>query len=288
MRHRWLGWREAGTLSFETPQGARTVSADAVLLALGGGSWARLGSDAKWVPLLARYDVPIAPLQPANCGFDVGWSEYFRARFAGDHLKSIAITVDNDGNTLNEQPGFRKQGEFVVTAHGVEGSLIYALAAGLRDRIVAEGSVVIHLDLLPDWPLQRVIDEVSRPRGARSWSSHLQSRLGLKGVKTGLLRELVAPADFIDPLSLANAIKALPLTLLAPRPIDEAISSAGGVTFEGLDQHLMLKAMPGVFCAGEMLDWEAPTGGYLLSACLASGRVAGNGALSWLQRVAVA
>ena len=270
MRHRWLGWNEAGALVFETPQGAHTASADAVVLALGGGSWARLGSDAKWVPLLAQRDVPIAPLQAANCGFDVGWSEYFRSRFAGD------------------QREFRKQGEFVVTAHGVEGSLIYALSAGLRDRISAEGSAVIHIDLLPDWPLQRVIDEVSRPRGARSWSSHLQSRLGLKGVKTGLLRELVAPADFIDPLSLANAIKALPLTLLAPRPIDEAISSAGGVTFEGLDQQLMLQAIPGVFCAGEMLDWEAPTGGYLLSACLASGRAAGNGALSWLHRVAVA
>ena len=285
MRHRWLGWNEAGALVFETPQGAHTASADAVVLALGGGSWARLGSDAKWVPLLAQRDVPIAPLQAANCGFDVGWSEYFRSRFAGDHLKSVAITIDDNAGDQRE---FRKQGEFVVTAHGVEGSLIYALSAGLRDRISAEGSAVIHIDLLPDWPLQRVIDEVSRPRGARSWSSHLQSRLGLKGVKTGLLRELVAPADFIDPLSLANAIKALPLTLLAPRPIDEAISSAGGVTFEGLDQQLMLQAIPGVFCAGEMLDWEAPTGGYLLSACLASGRAAGNGALSWLHRVAVA
>ncbi|WP_038496370.1 TIGR03862 family flavoprotein [Collimonas arenae] len=279
MRHRWLGWDEADAMRFETPQGARTKSADAVVLALGGGSWARLGSDAKWVPLLTQRTVPVAPLQPSNCGFDVSWSEYFRGRFAGQHLKSVAILLD-DGS--GDQPPTRKQGEFVITANGVEGSLIYALSAGLRDRIVADGSTVIKLDLLPDWPLQRVIDEVARPRGARSWSSHLQSRLGLKGVKTGLLRELVSAADFIEPLFLAHAIKALPLTLLAPRPIDEAISSAGGVAFDGLDQQLMLKALPGVFCAGEMLDWEAPTGGYLLTACLACGRAAGHGVLNWL------
>jgi uncharacterized flavoprotein (TIGR03862 family) len=280
MRHRWLGWDQAGALNFETPQEPHTVSPDAVVLALGGGSWARLGSDAKWVPLLAQRAIAIAPLLPSNCGFDIGWSEYFRQRFAGHHLKSVAIAVDS---AAGDEPAFRKQGEFVITADGVEGSLIYALSAGLRNRIAADGKAVIQLDLLPDWPLQRVIDEVARPRGARSWSSHLQSRLSLKGVKTGLLRELVPAADFADPLRLAHAIKALPLTLLAPRPIDEAISSAGGVTFEALDQQLMLKALPGVFCAGEMLDWEAPTGGYLLSACLASGRAAGNGVLNWLR-----
>ncbi|WP_230414531.1 TIGR03862 family flavoprotein [Collimonas silvisoli] len=280
MRHRWLGWDEAGTLCFETPQGPASVSADAVVLALGGGSWARLGSDARWVPLLAQRDIPIAPLLPSNCGFETGWSEYFRERFGGHHLKSVAIMLDPaDG----DKPALRKQGEFVITADGVEGSLIYALSAGLRDRIAADGKATIQLDLLPDWPLQRVIDEVARPRGARSWSSHLQSRLGLKGVKTGLLRELVPAADFVDPLRLAHAIKALPLTLLAPRPIDEAISSAGGVAFEALDPQLMLTALPGVFCTGEMLDWEAPTGGYLLNACMASGRAAGSGVLSWLR-----
>ena len=278
MRHRWLGWDEAGALSFETPQGPLAVDADSVVLALGGGSWARLGSDAKWVPLLAQREVPVAPLLPANCGFEAGWSDYFREHFAGHHLKSVAIAISENG-----QPALRKQGEFVITADGVEGSLIYALSADLRDRIAASGSALIHLDLLPDWSLQRVTDEVARPRGARSWSSHLQSRLGLKGVKTSLLRELVPAADFGQPLLLAQAIKALPLTLLAARPIDEAISSAGGVRFEGMDQGLMLKALPGVFCAGEMLDWEAPTGGYLLSACLASGRAAGNGVLSWLR-----
>lgn len=280
MRHRWLGWDQHDALAFETPQGPQSVKADAVVLALGGGSWARLGSDAKWVALLTQRAVPVAPLLPSNCGFDVGWSEYFSSRFAGQHLKSVAILT---GAVDGEQPPARKQGEFVVTASGVEGSLIYALSAGLRDSIAPSNEgAVIHIDLLPDWPLQRVIDEVARPRGARSWSSHLQSRLGLKGVKTGLLRELVAPADFIEPLHLAHAIKALPLTLLAPRPIDEAISSAGGVTFDGMDQQLMLNALPGVFCAGEMLDWEAPTGGYLLTACLASGRAAGHGVLNWL------
>lgn len=279
MRHRWLGWDLHDALSFETPQGKLTVKADAVVLALGGGSWARLGSDARWLPLLTQRAVPVAPLRPSNCGFDVGWSEYFRDRFAGQHLKSVAILTGAD----DTQPPARKQGEFVVTADGVEGSLIYALSAGLRDRIADSGEgTMIRIDLLPDWPLQRVIDEVARPRGARSWSSHLQSRLGLKGVKTGLLRELVPAADFIDPLRLAHAIKALPLTLLAPRPIDEAISSAGGVLFDGLDGQLMLNALPGVFCAGEMLDWEAPTGGYLLTACLASGRAAGRGVLNWL------
>ncbi|AMP04540.1 TIGR03862 family flavoprotein [Collimonas pratensis] len=280
MRHRWLGWDQHDALRFETPLGEQSVKADAIVLALGGGSWARLGSDAKWVPLLEQRAVQIAPLLPSNCGFDVGWSEYFRSRFAGQHLKSVAIL---SGDADGEQPPPRKQGEFVVTADGIEGSLVYALSAGLRDSIAAgNAGTTIHIDLLPDWPLQRVIDEVARPRGARSWSSHLQSRLGLKGVKTGLLRELVPPADFIEPLRLAHAIKALPLTLLAPRPIDEAISSAGGVAFDGMDQQLMLKALPGVFCAGEMLDWEAPTGGYLLTACLASGRVAGHGVLNWL------
>jgi uncharacterized flavoprotein (TIGR03862 family) len=282
MRHRWLGWGETDALCFETPQGIQTTKADAVVLALGGGSWARLGSDAKWVPLLTQRAVPVAPLLPSNCGFDVGWSDYFRDRFAGQYVKSVAILM-NDAEGI--EPPLRKQGEFIVTADGIEGSLIYALSAGLRDRIAKDNGnqgTVIQIDLLPDWPLQRVIDEVARPRGARSWSSHLQSRLGLKGVKTGLLRELVSPTDFIDPLRLAHAIKALPLTLLAPRPIDEAISSAGGVTFEGVDERLMLKALPGVFCAGEMLDWEAPTGGYLLTACLASGRTAGHGVLSWL------
>lgn len=274
MRHRWLGWRD-GALLLASPEGELAVRADAVILALGGASWARLGSDGAWMPLLAGRGVALAPLVPANCGFDVDWSEHFSSRYAGHPLTTVAIlSTDAHGQPL------RKQGQFVVTAGGVEGSLIYALSAALRDQIAAEGSTTIYLDLLPDLSPQRVLDEVSRPRGARSMSSHLQSRLGIKGVKAGLLRECVGAEDYADPERLARAIKALPVRLLRPRPIDEAISSAGGVRFDALDG-AMLKAVPGVFVAGEMVDWEAPTGGYLLTACLAGGLAAGRDALAW-------
>jgi uncharacterized flavoprotein (TIGR03862 family) len=276
VRHRWQGWNEDGALRFATPAGEVFAQADAVVLALGGGSWARLGSDGAWVPLLAQHNVPIAPLRPANCGFDASWSAHFRTRFAGHPLKSVSVNFTDSAGIAH-----RKQGEFIVTSTGVEGSLIYALSAPLRDEIAASGSAVIYLDLLPDKKLPHVIEEVARPRGSRSLSSHLQSRLGIKGVKTSLLRELVSAQDFAQPKRLGAAIKALPLRLIAPRPLDEAISTAGGVTFEALDQRLMIRTMPGVFCAGEMLDWEAPTGGYLLTACFASGRAAGLGALAW-------
>lgn len=277
MRHRWLGWNEAGTLRFGTASGERMVAADAVVLALGGGSWARLGSDGAWLPLLAQHGVEVAPLQPANCGFDLPWSEHFRSRFAGHPLKSVSATIiDASGTPLT------RQGEFVVSASGVEGSLIYALSAALRDRIASHGEALLTLDLTPGWSAARVLAEVARPRGSRSLASHLQSRLGLTGVKAGLLREVVTRDELTHPALLAARIKALPLHLQAPRPLDEAISSAGGVRFEALDAQLMLRALPGVFCAGEMLDWEAPTGGYLLTACFASGRAAGAGALAWL------
>ncbi|MBJ7311198.1 TIGR03862 family flavoprotein [Rugamonas sp. CCM 8940] len=277
MRHRWLGWRDGAPL-FATPDGERSVEADAVVLALGGGSWARLGSDGAWQALLAQRGVALAPLVPANCGFDVDWSGHFASRHAGEPLTTVAIiSRDADGKAQ------RKQGQFVVTAGGVEGSLIYALSAALREQIGADGSALIHLDLLPDWSAERVADEVTRPRGARSMSSHLQSRLGIKGVKSGLLRECVGADEFADPAQLAQAIKALPLRLLRPRPIDEAISSAGGVRFAALDG-AMLTAAPGVFVAGEMVDWEAPTGGYLLTACLAGGLSAGQDVLRWLER----
>jgi uncharacterized flavoprotein (TIGR03862 family) len=254
------------------------VQADATVLALGGASWARLGSDGAWVPVLTGQGVDIAPLVPANCGFDVDWSGHFSAKYAGDPLTTVAIiSTDADGYTL------RKQGQFVVTASGVEGSLIYALSAALRDQVAANGSTLIHLDLLPDFDAGRVLDEVSHPRGARSMASHLQSRLGIKGVKAGLLRECASAVDYADPARLAQLLKMLPLRLRAPRPIDEAISSGGGVRFEDLTG-TMLKARPGVFVAGEMVDWEAPTGGYLLTACLASGHQAGLDVLRWLQR----
>ena len=276
MRHSWRGWDKEGALRFATPEGEKLVRSDAVVLALGGGSWARLGSDGAWVPLLAQRGVPVAALRPANCGFDVGWSEHFQTRFAGHPLKSVVVTfTDRDGVML------RKQGEFMVTATGVEGSLIYAFSTGLRDEIESAGAAVIGLDLLPGRELPYVIAELARPRGSRSMASHLQSRLGIKGVKAGLLRECVPAQDYTDPIRLGAAIKALPVRLIAPRPLDEAISSAGGVMFEALDERLMIRSLPGMFCAGEMLDWEAPTGGYLLTGCFASGRAAGLGVLAW-------
>ena len=279
MRHRWTGWGEDNTLLFDTPQGAAQFQAAAVVLALGGGSWARMGSNGAWVPLLAQKGVAVAPLLPSNCGFDVkgGWSEHFQSRFAGQPFKSVAISL-----ALPDGQVWRRKGEFVATAHGVEGSLVYAASAMLRDEIVRHAGASFLLDLLPDMSAERVLQEVSHPRGSRSLSSHLKSRLSLDGIKAAILHELLDKAAINDPVQLAGAIKALPIQLQAPRPIDEAISSAGGVLFEVLTPGLMLEQLPGVFCAGEMLDWEAPTGGYLLHACFATGRAAGQGALDWL------
>lgn len=278
VRHRWLGWDEDGALRFASPAGERRVAADATVLALGGASWQRLGSDGAWLPLLAARGVDIAPLAPANCGFDVGWSEHFRDKFAGAPLKSVALSfTDPAGHAIT------KRGECVVTAGGIEGSLVYAVSAALRDAIAAHGSATFTLDLAPDRPPERVAAEVAHPRGSRSLSSHLQSRVGITGVKAGLLRECLDREAYADPARLAAAIKALPITVRAPRPIDEAISSAGGVRFEALDPALMARAVPGLFCAGEMLDWEAPTGGYLLQGALAGGRAAAAGMLDWLR-----
>ena len=281
VRHRWCGGERATpglkTLCFDTPNGKTTVTPDTVVLALGGGSWAKLGSDGAWVATLAQRGVQVAPLMPSNCGFDVGWSEFFRSRFAGHPLKSVALSyTDHDGDVQ------RRTGELMLSDTGVEGSLIYAASATLRAAIAAQGFATIVLDLAPDKNLERLTNEIAHPRGARSFSSHMQSRTGIKGAKMGLLREILPAPDFADPLRLAAAIKSLPLTLTATRPIDEAISSAGGIVFEELDANLMLRKFPGVFCAGEMLDWEAPTGGYLLTGCFASGHAAGLGALRWL------
>jgi len=277
MRHRWQGWQDDGQLCFSTPQGDITVAANAVVLALGGASWARLGSDGAWLPLLQQRGVAVAPLRAANCGFDVNWSEHFRSRHAGQPLKTVAATV-----TLQDGTQLRRQGECVISDSGIEGGLIYALSAPLRDALEAIGSASLQLDLLPDWPLERVQQELAHPRGSRSLSSHLQSRLKLTGVKAALLRECLGAEDYQDMTTLAANIKSLPLQVQAARPIDEAISSAGGVTFAAMQQDLMLHSLPGVFCAGEMLDWEAPTGGYLLTACFGSGRQAALGALRWL------
>ena len=281
-RHRWTGWSAGGHLQFDSPAGQIQVQADAVVLALGGGSWARLGSDGAWVTALREQGISIAPLRPSNCGFEIlgGWSEHFSSRFAGQPFKSVAISfTDSQGQT------FARKGEFVATQTGVEGSLIYAASSLLRDEIESRGSATFHLDLLPDRSAEKVLAEVNHPRGSRSFSSHLKSRLGLEGIKSTVLHERLGKEDFNQPHKLAAAIKALPITLSATRPIDEAISSAGGVMFEGLNAQLMLTKMPGVFCAGEMLDWEAPTGGYLLTASLASGHHAGQGVLNHLNHL---
>ncbi|MGN1055473.1 MAG: TIGR03862 family flavoprotein, partial [Comamonas sp.] len=277
------------------------------LLALGGGSWSRLGSDGAWVPLLQARGVDIAPLQSANCGFDVGaapdnaeaaptrrgflkelvgvgetpargWSAFFAERFAGAPLKSVAIRfTDELGHS------FDRRGEFVATATGVEGSLVYAVSHALREAINRQGYATFHLDLLPAFSAEKVLEQVRHPRGSRSLSSHLKGRLGLDGVKMGLLHELLSKEEMHDPIKLAHSIKQLPITVVAARPMDEAISAAGGVQWHSLNEQLMCKALPGVFCAGEMIDWEAPTGGYLLTACFATGVQAAQGMAQYLQ-----
>ena len=282
--HRWIGWDDAGALRFAHADGERRVRANAVVLALGGGSWPVLGSDAAWVPLLGERGVAIAPLKPANCGFDIGgsnkgWSAHFAQRHAGHPVKPVIVEWrDADGSVV------RQQGEFVVTATGVEGSLIYALSARLRDAIAAHGAAEIRLDLAPGRDGHRLARDLAAPRGSRSLSEHLRRHAGIDGVKAGLLYEVLSKVQLQDSARVAATLKSLPLTLLRPRPIEEAISTAGGVRLDALDEHLMLKNLPGVFCAGEMIDWEAPTGGYLLTACFASGRIAGIGAASWPSR----
>ncbi|MET0543922.1 MAG: TIGR03862 family flavoprotein [Variovorax sp.] len=282
MRHRWLGWEDGSApptaLRFATTTGEQQANPDAVVLALGGASWARLGSDGAWWPWLQARQVPLAPLRPANCGFDVGWSAHFADRFAGHPFKSVALSfTDSQGRS------FARKGEFVATATGIEGSLVYAASALLRDEIDAAGGegATCHIDLLPDRTAAQVLAAVNHPRGARSLSSHLKSRLGLDGIKSGLLHEQLTREEMHQPGRLAEAIKALPLRVRAARPVDEAISTAGGVRFDALDANGAVTALPGVFCAGEMLDWEAPTGGYLLTLSMASGAHAAHSALRW-------
>jgi uncharacterized flavoprotein (TIGR03862 family) len=265
-RHRWLGWTEDGALHFDTPAGALHVARCPTLLALGGASWARLGSDGAWVKPLQDAGLEVAPLAPSNCGFDVagGWSEFLRSRYAGQPVKPVSLHF----------AGEAQQGEFVLTDTGVEGSLIYSFSAGLREAIARDGKALVHLDLLPQTPIDKVRVQLARGQGAKSRPSFLKSLFNLSGLKPALLHELG------QDLPLAQALKALPLTLSAPRPINEAISSAGGVRFAALDAHWQARVQPGLFLAGEMLDWEAPTGGYLLNACLATGRAAARGLLA--------
>ena len=300
MRHRWLGLVQGSqkqTLRFESPKGEVIVTPDAVVLALGGGSWARLGSDGAWWPLLQQHGVQLAPLLPSNGGFETKWSQYFIDQCAGQPLKTaefwltIAPVKATKGRPKSAKAtrtlAAGKQtahlrGECLMTEQGLEGGAIYTLSAALRDEILRHGQVTLYVDLLPDHTAEKVLTEVSHPRGTRSLSSHLRSRLGVHGVKAALLRECLSAETFKDSAKLAEGLKALPIVLTACRPIDEAISTAGGVQFEGLTQQLMIKTLPGVFCAGEMLDWEAPTGGYLINGAMASGKAAAVGVSEWL------
>ena len=277
--HRWRGFDADGALRFDTPAGEQRHAGGATVLAMGGGSWPELGSDGAWVAPLVEAGVQVAPLQPANCGFDVGWSDFFSERFAGAPIKPVRLALAPDQG----EPAWR-QGECVATASGLEGSLVYALSAELRERIARDGDALLLMDLAPGRDGERLAREIAAPRNGRSLSEHLRRRLGIEGVKAALLREVLDKPSIDDPARLAAAIKSLPVRLLSARPIAEAISSAGGVTLGQLDENLMVRDRPGLFIAGEMLDWEAPTGGYLLTASFASGVVAGRGAAAWLAR----
>jgi uncharacterized flavoprotein (TIGR03862 family) len=274
VHHRWLGWDDAGALRFDTPDGERRARAGNVVLSLGGGSWPQLGSDGAWQAILQARGVDVAPLQPANCGFDVAWSDFFRTRHAGAPIRHVvAHWVDATGEPRE------RQGECVASEAGIEGSLVYAIGADLREAIARDGDAVLHLDLAPERDRAALQAGLARPANGRSLGERLRRLAGLDAVKVALVHETLDKAQLADPACVAATIKHLPLRLLRPRPIAEAISSAGGVRLEALDGALMCRALPGVFCAGEMLDWEAPTGGYLLTASLASGRVAGQGAV---------
>jgi len=266
VNHTWTGWTDDGALTFSTPVGPVTIHPEATVLALGGASWPQLGSTATWVAWLQEHGVYVSPLKPANCGFDVDWSTHFVERFEGHPLKSISMSIRDE----------HASGECVVTRNGIEGGPVYTLSKPLRDALEHGGSATLHIDLAPDLSEREITKRLAKPRGKKSIATHLKRTLGIEGVKAGLLREGTPPETFANPPRLAAAIKALPIALTCPRPIVEAISTAGGVQWNQLDAGLQLKAMPGVWVAGEMLDWEAPTGGYLLSACLATGHWAGT------------
>lgn len=270
-RHRWTGFCEKG-LTFDTPDGNLERTADAVLFALGGASWPRLGSDAGWVAPFRAIGVDVAELKPANAGFDVAWDAAFVERFAGAPVKSVTATSDA-GTT---------PGEFVISRHGIEGSLVYAHAAALRDRLGAEGKADFVIDLAPGRTAERLARDLGRQGAKASFSNRLRKGAGLDGVKAALARLFSSEEERRDPDWLAARLKALPIPLSRIRPIEEAISSAGGIRFSSIDSRFMLTARPGVFVAGEMLDWEAPTGGYLLTGCFATGRAAARGLMEWL------
>jgi len=277
-RHRWVGWDEAGGLLFETPDGQRVCHADAAVLALGGASWPRLGSDGAWTAILAAKGVAIAPMTAANSGFTVAWSDLFRDRFEGQPLKSVAFTIG----------AHAVRGEAIVTRAGIEGGAIYALSAELREAVLAKGTATLHVALRPDVATDELAARLSAPRGKQSLSNFLRKAAQLSPVGIGLLQEAAAsagrPLASLPAADLAAMINRVPIRITGVSPIARAISSAGGVRFDELDDHFMLRRLPGTFAAGEMLDWEAPTGGYLLQAAFATGVAAGNGALRWLKR----
>ena len=279
VRHKWLGWADNGHLHFATPQGEIEVMPQATILALGGASWPKLGSDGAWAPVLRNQGVEVAPLESANCGFELSWSSYLKDKFAGAPLKSVALKfVDLQGQVRE------RQGEFVISEHGVEGSLIYAFSREIRQVLNAKGQASFTIDLLPGRSLDRVRNEVAGfSRSSHSMPSHFKTKLGITGVKLALLHEVLDKDDFKNSEKLVETIKRLPITVHAVRPIAEAISTAGGVCFDSLTPDYMLANKPGVFVAGEMLDWEAPTGGYLLTACFATGQAAGQGAVKWMK-----
>lgn len=298
-RHRWVGWDADGAMVFEVASGGMLrAKGRASVLALGGASWPQLGSDGAWMPMLMNAGVPVAPLRASNCGFNVlgGWTPHFADRYAGSPLKSVAVRVRlplpavasglvSDGAERYEELTacvFERRGECVITQTGIEGSVVYAASACLRDQIETLGQATLEIDLLPDWAPEKVAAAVQAPRGSRSLSNHLKSRLGLDGVKAGLLYEQLGAEGMHQPTLLAGAIKALKVPLGSSRPVAEAISTAGGVRLDALTPEGMVAQLPGVFCAGEMLDWEAPTGGYLLTACLATGRWMGAAAARYL------
>ncbi len=274
MHHQWLRWRSDGALEFQTPAGLQQVRPAAVVFALGGASWPRLGSDGAWVAPFSAQGISVTPLAPANCGFDVAWSTHLRDRHAGAPLKRLR------GWTRDGPPLY---GECVITARGLEGGLIYALSSPLRREFEQTGSATLFLDLLPGVPLDKLTAALSAPRGTRTWASHLRRKAHLEGAKAALLYETQRIEARQDPQQLAQLIKALPVRLTGTCPLAEAISTAGGVTFEAVDSSLMVIRRPGIFVAGEMLDWDAPTGGYLLTACFATGRLAGQRAAAWAQ-----
>ncbi len=278
LRHRWTGWGADGALQFETPEGPASLKPDATIVALGGASWPRLGADGGWSDILSAKGIGIAPLRSANSGFRVAWSDLFRERFEGEPLKGIALSFG----------GQSVRGELTITHNGIEGGAVYALSAPLRDAVVANGEAILHVALRPDLPRTDLAKRLSAPRKKQSLSTFLRKQAALSPVAIGLLQEATIASDLLpstmSPDQLAAFINSVPVKLIGVASLDRAISTAGGVTFDEVDAHYMLRKLPGVFVAGEMLDWEAPTGGYLLQACFATGAAAGRGALKYLKR----